>query len=213
MVCKRPLDQKYYFIMRHFYKFSGYLFDKRHNLDFSGFIPCNTMSIESSSSVIHATAYQAWGIYNFIILVRSALILRPIPKYFIDIGCGKGRQCIYARKIFNFKNIIGIDFSEDLIKVCKSNQKNCAYKDIDFELADASTWVLPNEYCIVFLYNPFDEIILNKFILANIGNFKEHGSIICYANDIHRDVLRYFGFEIIYRDTEHNSVSIFSPLN
>ena len=60
--------------------------------------------------------------------------------------------------------------------------------------------------CFIFLYNPFNEVILEKFILHNINHFKKHGSIVCYANDMYRKILINSGFEIIYRDHECNSI-------
>ena len=79
-------------------------------------------------------------------------------------------------------------------------------QNIEFNFADAVHLKLPEDHCIVFLYNQFNEIILEKFILNNLNNFEKHGSILCYANDIHRKVLIKFGFETIYRDHEHNSI-------
>ena len=126
--------------------------------------------------------------------------------HFIDIGCGKGKQCIYAKKYFNINSIVGIDFSKELIDIANQNLSNLNYKNINFFVADAIEWKLPDEYCIVFLYNPFNEVILEKFILNNFNHFKDHKSIVCYANDMHRKILTNFGFETTYRDHEHNSI-------
>ncbi len=39
--------------------------------------------------------------------------------------------------------------------------------------------------------------MLEKFIQNNMNHFKSQGSVIAYANDIHRDVLEKMGFEEI----------------
>lgn len=128
------------------------------------------------------------------------------PRYFIDVGCGKGKQCIYAKKYFKFEKVIGIDFSNELIDIANRNLSNIKYKNVELFVADAVDWKLPNEYCFIFIYNPFNEVILNKFILNNIDNFKNNGSVVCYANDLYRKVFADFGFETIYRDHESNSI-------
>ena len=56
---------------------------------------------------------------------------------------------------------------------------------------DASDDLLPNDFDgknILYLYNPFDDVILKKFLLKNIELINK-GSIIFYLNDIYRDVI------------------------
>lgn len=50
------------------------------------------------------------------------------------------------------------------------------------------------------MFNPFDDVILDKFIENNLNHFKTHDSIIAYANDIHRKSLARYGFETIFRN-------------
>ena len=45
-----------------------------------------------------------------------------------------------------------------------------------------------------------------KDIRKDIDNFKNNGSVVCYANDLYRKVFSDFGFETIYRDHESNSI-------
>lgn len=97
-------------------------------------------------------------------------------------------------------------FLKALIDIANQNLLNVKYTNIEFNVADAVNFKLPGEHCMVFLYNPFNEIILEKFIINNTNNFIKYGSLICYANDIHRKILTNFGFETIYRDHEHNSI-------
>ena len=50
------------------------------------------------------------------------------------------------------------------------------------------------------MFNPFDSVVLEKFILNNVEHFKKHNSVIAYANDIERLSLTKFGFETIFRN-------------
>lgn len=203
---KNPIQLQVQSFARRYYVFKNALFTKRYSLDFNGFIPCDELLVDSQFSQTNATAYQAYGSYYFKSLINFAISMSEKPKYFIDIGCGKGMQCIYAEKYFSFDRIIGIDFSKELIDIANQNLSNLKYSNIKFQLADAVKWKLPDERCMVFLYNPFNEIILERFIMGNIDNFIKYGSLICYANDIHRKTLINSGFETIYRDHESNSI-------
>lgn len=201
-----PIQLQIQSLSRRYYVIENFFFTKRYSLDFDGLIPCSELTIESDFSQKNATAYQAYGSHYFKSFLRHAISMEKKPKYFIDVGCGKGKQCIYAKKYFNFQTVIGIDFSKELIDIANKNLSKLEYKNIDLFVADAFEWKLPDAYCFVFLYNPFNEIILEKFISNNIDNFKNFGSIVCYANDVYKKPLRDYGFEILYRDHESNSI-------
>ena len=203
---KQPIQLQTQSLSRRYYVIENFFFKKRYFLDFDGLVPCTELIVESDFSQKNATAYQAYGSHYFKSLLRHAISMEKKPKYFIDVGCGKGQQCIYAKKYFNFQTVIGIDFSKELIDVANKNLSKLNYRDINFFVADAFEWKLPDEYCFVFLYNPFNEVILEKFISNNIDNFKKFGSIVCYANDVYKKPLRDSGFEILYRDHESNSI-------
>ena len=52
----------------------------------------------------------------------------------------------------------------------------------------------------IFMFNPFDDVILNRFLEHNREHFRRYRSIVAYANDIHRHVLVRQGFNTVYRD-------------
>lgn len=102
--------------------------------------------------------------------------------------------------------MIRIYFSNKLIDIANKNLSNLEYKNIDIFLADALEWKLPDAYNFVFLYNPFNHIILENFISNNIDNFKNFGLIVCYENYLYKKPLRDSGFEILYQDHDSNSI-------
>jgi SAM-dependent methyltransferase len=206
---QQPIQLQTQSLSRRYYVIENFLFKKKYSLDFDGLIPCSELVVESEFSKKNATAYEAYGSHYFKSLLRHAISMEKQPKYFIDVGCGKGKQCIYAKKYFNFEKVIGIDFSKELIDIAKKNLCHLNYENIDFFVADAVDWELPDEYCFVFLYNPFNDVILEKFIKKNIDHFKKNGSIVCYANDLYRKPLMDAGFEILYRDHDSNSIHKF----
>lgn len=46
---------------------------------------------------------------------------------------------------------------------------------------------------LVYKFNPFDEVVLDRFIENNFEHFKTHKSMIAYANDRHKKSLTKYG--------------------
>ncbi len=54
---------------------------------------------------------------------------------------------------------------------------------------DAADVRLDNVPYVLFLFNPFDDVIMSKFLVNNIKNLKRNRSYICYANHRNKNVL------------------------
>ena len=89
----------------------------------------------------------------------------PGRDVFVDYGSGKGRIVIEAAA-YSFAKVIGVEFSEMLHDVALENirtvQTRRACPDIDLQLADATTWPIPNAANVFFFFNPFDGEILAR---------------------------------------------------
>eukprot|EP01084_Bolivina_argentea_P314432 544627_1 len=58
----------------------------------------------------------------------------------IDIGCGTGTLCQIMKNTINYKEILGVDYSTDQIKIAKQKQnQNITFKDIKYMVGDATT--------------------------------------------------------------------------
>lgn len=192
---------------RKIFDFEDYVFETKNGMDLSGIIPQEGLVSDNKSSIAHATAYHAVWCRNLRVLFREARKTGNRLENFIDIGSGKGKACFYAHTKRSFKNIYGVEFSKPLVEVAEENKLKIGAADIQFLEADASSYMLPDASNLVFMFNPFDEFVLEKFISNNINHFKTHGSIIAYANDLHRITLMKFGFETVFRDqTRHISL-------
>lgn len=121
---------------------------------------------------------------------------------FIDIGSGKGKACLYASFKHKFEKIIGVEFSKDLVNIANENKQRAKADNIFFLNCDATEYYLPSTRSLVFMFNPFDEVILEKFVRNNLDLFKKTNSIIAYANDVHRVCLLQFGFKAVFRDAD-----------
>jgi SAM-dependent methyltransferase len=114
----------------------------------------------------HASMYEPVNYYTSTWLLDH---LEPEEKdtAFIDVGCGKGRVLAIAAA-YGFKQIIGIDFSPKLygcaVKTAEALEARYLQTKVDIACADARHYELPEEVGVIFLFNPFDEVIMTDFI-------------------------------------------------
>ena len=123
---------------------------------------------------------------------------------FFDIGCGKGKVLIVWRLLaikqgLNL-NAYGVDYYGEVIRRAKDNYKKVFGVEGNFIEADAALLSYRDygEKNIFFLYNPFDQFMLDKF-LAVIDN---QDAYVIYNNPQHTDELSKHGFKIIYENDE-----------
>jgi ubiquinone/menaquinone biosynthesis C-methylase UbiE len=104
---------------------------------------------------------------------------------FIDIGSGKGKAYFYAHTSGLFNSIIGIEFSEPLFKIANLNDEKFKSKNISLINSEANFFHLPNQENLIFLFNLFDNMVLENFRSINKKYFRKYNCIIAYMNDVH----------------------------
>ena len=92
----------------------------------------------------------------------------PREGAFLDLGCGKGRTLILAAE-YGYTHIIGVEFSNLLCRVAKINMARYAERhpaSVEFLVvhADAAGYAIQDAVSTIFLFNPFDEVIVAKVI-------------------------------------------------
>ncbi len=167
-------------------------YDIKYGYDTYSWVPVDKLDVKNSQKE-HAVIYQA----TRVISLRRLFKKLSIPKYhsFIDIGCGKGRVLLVAAE-YGFEKVKGIEFSPNLTEIANKNiskykaqhNSNSFFDVINIDAADYKFSNIDN---VFFLYNPFDEVILEK-VLDNIceslkGNNRRVWMI--YANAIHRELV------------------------
>ncbi len=154
----------------------------------------DAMGIDTS----HATIYMP---VSYMLLEEIFVRLNPLKQqtHFLDIGCGKGRAlCIAAHK--GFKQVTGLDFSKTLCNAAAENLSKTKKQVTDFNFKvinnDAFYFEIPHDVDCIFLFNPFDEIIMSG-VVDNIGtslqNHPRKISII-YVNPMHKELFLKAGF-------------------
>lgn len=179
---------------------------------------------EKGIDISHATIYMP---VSYELLEEIITQLNPLtepqnaahtpPNHFLDLGCGKGRAlCVAAHA--GFKRVTGIDLSKDLCELAKKNCIITQQKIPAFEFSiinnDAFYYRIPNDVACIFMFNPFDEIIMSG-VLANIRESLQQVPrkiTIAYVNPLHKSLFIQAGFREIYhtKKMKYLEVSILS---
>ena len=174
-----------------------------YSLQFGSKVPVSNLDV-SGMSAQHAVAYQPVSVFRLRLLLNALFEYEYHRKsksfsQFIDVGCGRGKLAIYAKKILQSIQVCGFDFSADLVQSAKENAKKANINDIEFFVADAADYIISGDRAIIALFNPFDETMLRTFLTNNIDFILRTQSVLLYIYDYHRNVPSEFGLKIIYR--------------
>lgn len=164
----------------------------------SGIVNKEDLDFRRTGSFEHANAYQAVYCRNLRVLINEASKFGEY-KCFVDIGAGKGKACFYAHYLNKFSSIIGVELSKQLIEIANKNLNISRAENVSFICCDAARFDLPQIKSIVFLFNPFDQVIMETFIRNNLETLRRNKSLIAYANNKHHDVLFDLGFSTVFK--------------
>lgn len=127
----------------------------------------------------------------------------PERKHFLDIGCGRGRAlCVAAHQ--GFTEVTGIDFSPALCRNAEANleltKKQLPSLKGNVINNDAFYFNIPDDVDCLFLFNPFDEVIMSG-VAANLAESLQRSPRkmnIIYVNPLHKSYFTAMGFREIY---------------
>ena len=106
-------------------------------------------------------------------------IEKPLNRsLFIDYGSGKGAAIIHA-KALGFERTVGVEFAKELHETAQKNIEKLKLEKVDSFYADATTYSTPLDVSVIYLFNPFDEVVMKKLI-TNILKQKEN-----FKNDVY----------------------------
>lgn len=117
----------------------------------------------------------------------------------VNLGCGKGLVLFIASE-FGFKEVRGIEFSQELCNIAKKNCSNYKRKtgiETTFQIieSDVVDYTIRNDENLFFIFNPFDDVVLCK-VLENItASLKAYPRKIWFAyyHPKHNDIIVKYG--------------------
>lgn len=172
----------------YFAKLEDYWFDFRYGTDTMGKIPVAQLDVVGES-VAHGTGYQATRARPFRKVIKA--IAFPHDSVFVDVGSGKGRVLLLATE-FNFKRIVGIEFSRQLCQIAEKNlalYRRGAKVESMVEVihCDATQYQFEHDENIFFLSNPFDETLTQQVLNNIIASQQRYPRPIwlIYSNPVH----------------------------
>ncbi len=191
-------------------------FDVKYNIQTKGEI-LPSQFVTNFSTQAFAEAYQPVSTKTINQIFNDLEQHRIAAPQFIDIGCGKGKAVFYAANTHLFKQAGGIDFCQMFINDCHRNLSTfTGNKSLPlwFKVGDASEYTVPDKPCLLFFFNPFNDVILSKFIENNYASIQKNNTTIVYANDIYIPSFLNYGFIPIVANTQfHYTILRLPPLS
>lgn len=197
----RPVWDQALGLAHRYDKFRDARFERAKGLNLSSEVQHAELATDNAGSAAQATCYQASASTLLKLAISEAAKAGFAFDNLVDIGCGKGKICIDARRIGGFRRVIGLDFSAALVAIAEENARKCGYaNDIELVCADATQYDLPEGANLVYLFNPFGAEIMRAFAERNLAHFADGRSCVAYVYDAQRDVLADLGFETLFRN-------------
>ena len=154
---------------------------------------------QSNLSIIFGSGYEpvrySTLCYCFYLISKFNLKF----ECFIDLGAGTGKSCLFFSRTLKNIDVIGVELSRELYEISLSNS---SLFNIAFINSDVRNYIIPQKSCLLFMFNPFDDLVLNVFIKKNKKLLELNDILIIYVNDVYCDFLLNNGFKLIFRDVK-----------
>jgi predicted RNA methylase len=186
-----------FFILRH--EIRG---EKKYDINTTGYDELE-YARKKGFDISHSTFYMPVNYYMLEVMLQEAQML-PGNKSILDIGCGRGRVMAVAA-YFDFKIIWGVDF--DPVHCAKTRANLVKVRErfpaVTFEVIeqDAAMFPIPAEVSVIFLFNPFDQLVM-RIVIRNILDSQARlprTIWVIYVNPELKNLLEEVGFREIYR--------------
>jgi len=184
-----------------------YIFDRKFHIDTLDKVDF-TRSFPEIPSRVNAKIYQGTRLRVFKRIMKN-LGIQQSDYNFIDTGSGKGKALILASG-FNFKVIKGIELFKPLYDVsCQNLCRLQLNHRIEIEHGDVLNFTPPPGANLYYLYNPFNENVLENFFskLRENKTFGDH-DLIVYLNPRYHTTLTNLGFryQVLLNNLNYNKV-------
>ncbi len=181
--------------------------ERKYRINTTSFNNLSRFNI-TGDQFVHATAYMPVN-YFTIEQLFSHLPENARAGTFLDIGCGKGRAMCVAGH-YGFSKVCGIDFAKEMIDAAEKNLRETkqGIPGLDYQLwwQDMSLFELEKEVSTVFMFNPFDEVLMKTVVQKISSSLNKHPRpfYLLYASPWHEELFFGAGFDVLYRIKKYN---------
>lgn len=172
----------------------GNRFEASVGVDFDGILENREIGTGPESQRYQATVANAF-----------ATLLDAVPRaptdVFVDVGAGKGKMLYYAAQL-GFEKCIGIELSGTLVQLAEHNLRRLGLRaSVELLQRDASKLspVDISSGTVFYLYNPFSEEILTKFLesITKSRTLRKRVITVVYCNARHPAPFEQHGFAVL----------------
>jgi SAM-dependent methyltransferase len=129
------------------------------------------LGVQTRGLVWQKDAGYAYGLYR----PTGWLTLRELFRrldvaeddVFLDVGSGMGRVLLVAARR-PFKRVIGVEQNGAMTEIARRNfahtRRRLKCRDVELVTADVLDWEIPDDLTLVYLYCPFPEEVLARFM-------------------------------------------------
>jgi SAM-dependent methyltransferase len=148
----------------------------------------------------HAKRYQPSGFLSVVRVLR--LVRHRYPtETFIDLGCGAGRVLVLA-SCTGFRSLIGVDIDPGLLESARANfdtfrRRFRVKSQLELQNVSASRFQIPHVDSSIFLFNPFDPVVMEQFMEFNRERMQAVQVTFVCINPRVGEVLERFGFQAV----------------
>jgi predicted RNA methylase len=176
-----------------FWHFAEGRLDKRLGVETVGMVSVEQLGV-SEQQEVGAHHYEPTPFMEFGYVI-SRLPIDFSQFSFIDLGSGKGRTLLMAKK-FLFRQILGVEFSPALHQTAQRNlehdrRQRAGNQECRSICEDATTFEYPAGPLVIFMFSPFAADIMTN-VISNIRDAyeqsRQHIKIV-YCNPEHRQLL------------------------
>jgi len=145
----------------------AFLFELYYGLDTEAQLSLRDIQVTSANKLF-GEDYQAAPYLPIRLLFKKIMHIIPEKRSFVDYGCGKGRAMLIAAE-HGIRIVKGIEFSPLMGQISKAIIKKYnkrAHNGTKFSVieADVLDYKITAEDNIFFLFNPFNDVILDQVL-------------------------------------------------
>ncbi len=138
--------------------------EKKYGIETTGSDKLDSLA-ERGIDIDHSTIYMPAS-YDLLEDVFEKAAVGTF-NHLVDIGCGKGRAlCVAA--YFGSKKLTGVELSKEFCEMSRSNLSRIKEKIPEIEYVikhnDAFYFEIPDDADCIFMFNPFDDVIMSGVI-------------------------------------------------